>query len=161
MIKNTNLFNKLPDKYVKYIFSGFLLLLGLTIYSLCNIFTFIITCNKYFCYYSSCYEHYFDKTTECFFDKTDGLDDWLILDFGATGIYFAIILILVLLKKLFVKIKKCFLDYKYKYYSWLFPNTHMTNKYTSTSSFTSGKGLYDKFEEESLETDEMDPLIMV
>jgi len=97
----------------------------------------------------------------CFFDKTNGLDDWIILDLGACGIYLIIIVILVLLKKSFVKIKKCIIDCKNNYYHLVMPTSYLINKNTFSPSLSPPKNLSDKFEKESLETEEINPLLMI
>ena len=136
--------------YTKRIFYGFLTIFALIIFSLFNISSFIITCSDYYCYYKKCNKHGFNYKIECFFEKTDSIIDWIILDSYSIGIIIAIISLVIFAKYLYRKISTVSKDYVNRY-------TKINNELRDTSV---GKETNDIFEE-SLETDEIDPLLML
>jgi hypothetical protein len=156
-------FNKLPINYIKNIFYGFLFLFSLVVFSTSSLFGFIFTCGQNFCYYKNCYSHSFDIKIKCFYNNIDGFIDWIILDLISGVIIFVTLMTLLLGKKIFDKINKCFFDYKNKYHFLNSPNIYNNhNNGKSKKLFLNSLEIKeDVFEKESLEIEEHNPLFMV
>jgi len=105
---------RLKNSYIRKILLAFIFIFTTIIFSLFNIFTLIVTCSKYYCYYKKCqnYKYNFDNKMKCFFDKTDDLLDWSILNIFSLGIYFTLIMSVLITKIFYKKVKHYFISYK-------------------------------------------------
>lgn len=91
----------------------------------------------------------------------DSLIDWIILDVTSGTIIFATGMTLLVFKKTFDRINKCFFDYKNKY-QFLNSQNNYNNYGKSKKLFlTSLEIKEDGFEKESLEIEEHNPLFQV
>ena len=170
---NINIFVKPYIICIKKVFYIMLLLIIFELFSISSLIGFTLTCGKHFCYYDNCYKHTFDKKIKCFFDKTNNFSDWLILDFTSLGIICGTILILILLRKAFIKIKKYFTDCsKYKFIILSNNHNNRKKKYAPRSEPFEPLEKIEEIEEieelEELEEieanvyeEEQDPLLMV
>ena len=166
-----NIFIKPYIICIKKVFYSILLLIVFEIFSISSLIGFTLTCGKYFCYYDNCYKHNFDKKIKCFFDKTNNFSDWLIINLASLGIICGTFLILILLRKSFIKIKKYFTDCKSKYKFIILSNNHNNRKkkYAPRSEPFEPLEKIEEIEEleeiEEIEAnvyeEEQDPLLMV
>ena len=156
-------FKKLPINYIKNIFYAFLFFFTLVVFSTSSLLGFIFTCGQKFCYYKNCYNPNFDNKLKCFYNNIYGLSDWIILDLISGVLIFSTLMTLILLKKIFVKINKCFFDYKNKYQFLNSPNNGKNeNNGKSKKLFLNSLEIEeDGFEKESLEIEEHNPLFLV
>lgn len=148
---------RIQNSYNKKIFLAFIIIFATIIFSLFNIFTLILTCSEYYCYYKKCHDYNFDKKMECFFDKTDDLLDWLILNIFSIGIYFSLIMSILLMRLCCKKIMHFYTNYKNRNID----NNPNINKKNLNNIFEPREiDNHDKFSEE-LESEERDPLLNV
>ena len=91
----------------------------------------------------------------------DNLGDWIILDLTSGVIILATLMTLLVFKKTFGKINKCFFDYKKKYQFLNSPNNYNDNSKSKKIFLNSLEINEDDFEKESLEIEKRNPLFMV
>ena len=140
---------RLSNNHIKKIFYFFIVLSTIVIFSLCNIFTLIMTCGNHYCYYKKCNKYNFGNKIECFFDKTDDIFDWLMLDLFMITIITVVFMIIIFCKIIYKKIKKWYNNYKY-------------NQYVNKNYEIGQDNILSVLpEEEELETEERDPLLNV
>ncbi len=168
-MRNINIFVKPYINHIKKVGYTILILIVIGIFSVSSLMAFTLTCRKHFCYYNKCYKcckHNFDKKIKCFFEKTNDFGNWILLDLASVGIILGTFLILILLKKTFIKMKKYFTDCKNKYQLRILSNNHYNKKiiYTSINFNESLEKIEELEELEELEVneykEELDPLLM-
>jgi hypothetical protein len=141
----------LSKKHIRNILLFFVTIFSLITFSFVNIFTLIITCNKYYCYYKKCVKYNILDKINCFFDKTDDIGDWIMLNLFSLVIIFSIIVIFVVGKIFYKKIKNFYIKYK---------NKKRINE-EKTQVFFSESTNIEIREIEEIYSEERDPLINV
>lgn len=147
---------KLQNKHVKKIFLTFLFIFGIIVFSFFNIFTLILTCSDVYCYYKKCHHHSFHDKTECFFDKTDDLGDWILLDLFSLSIYFTILMTIIISKIFYKNIINFY--YKNKNFN---NSSHINRNINNIFEPRETEIDIDENFNEELQTEERDPLLNV
>ncbi len=147
---------RIQNSYNKKIFFAFIIIFATIIFSLFNIFTLILTCSEYYCYYKKCKKYNFHNKMEYFFDKTDNLIDWIILDIFSLGIYFSLIMSILLMRLCYKKIMHFYTNYKNRNID----NNPNINSKNLNNIFEPRESENYEFTEE-LESEERDPLLNV
>lgn len=112
MIDHLMTIMKIQNKHMIQIFWAFLIICRIIVFSFLNIFTLIFTCSDFYCYYKKCNKCSFDKKIDCFFDKTNNLIDWILLNLFCFIIYFVLLLTFIVIKIFYKKISHCYFNYK-------------------------------------------------
>jgi hypothetical protein len=91
---------------MRKIFYAILSLGTFVVFTLGNLFTFILGCNETYCYYENCHCTDIDERMDCFLELTTSLNDWLMLDLISGGYILGIGCVIFVAYTSCVKIKK-------------------------------------------------------
>lgn len=98
-----------------------LFLFTFIVFSICSFFVFTMTCNEHYCYYKNCNKNNFDEKVNCFIEKTNNFNSWMLLDLMSGGCILSISFIVFTARVLFVQIKKSIVACNYYHVSAVNP----------------------------------------
>ena len=159
--------NKRTLYFIRKLSYAILFLFAFVVFSLSSLFAFTITCNEYYCYYKNCNKNNFDEKVNCFIEKTNNFNSWMLLDLMSGGYILSISFIVFTARVLFIQIKKSIVACNYYRVSAV--NSKFMNKKKSFKNYVlpleplkeSIEESAEESEEESVEIDKRNRLFLV